>query len=268
MTSRIGAEIAGLAVRGAAIALLFAGVIAGGAVAQQPAKPKAQAAAPPAKPSAADSRKCVGVMSAIGDTFALQKIGVTVFGNELNHVPIDSWQIDNLVVGKISTFLSKSWAVQRINYPKGAFSSLDEDHGLFFNYSEELRKIVRGLTSSMKCGHYVAVAKTTTSYGTSNQRVGGLGIVEAGTPLWQWDYIYALYLIRLYDGESFAVEGTEPGRTPEDYIPTINGPSREVDKSWWPQSNAAQSAKLRDGIRSLLERSLDVTMPRILNRGD
>ncbi len=246
------------------MALLFAAVIAGAAVAQQAAKPKTRAATQPPKPSAADTRKCVGVISAIGDTFALQKIGITVFGNELNRVPIDSWQIDNLVVSKISTFLTKSWAVQRINYPKGAFSSLDEDHGLFFNYSEELQRIVRRVTSSTKCDHYVVVVKTSTSYGTSNQRVGGLGVVEAGTPLWQWDYIYALYKIRLYDGGSLAVEGEEGGRTPEDYIPTINGPSREVDKSWWPQSDAAQSAKLRDGIRSLVERSLDMTMPRIL----
>lgn len=264
MTSRISVGIARPTVRCAAMALLFAAVIAGAAVAQQAAKPKTRAATQPPKPSAADTRKCVGVISAIGDTFALQKIGITVFGNELNRVPIDSWQIDNLVVSKISTFLTKSWAVQRINYPKGAFSSLDEDHGLFFNYSEELQRIVRRVTSSTKCDHYVVVVKTSTSYGTSNQRVGGLGVVEAGTPLWQWDYIYALYKIRLYDGGSLAVEGEEGGRTPEDYIPTINGPSREVDKSWWPQSDAAQSAKLRDGIRSLVERSLDMTMPRIL----
>ena len=64
---------------------------------------------------------------------------------------------------------------------------------------------------------------------------------------------------------AFAVEGQERGRTAEDYIPTFSGPSREVDKSWWPQSDAAQSTKLRDGIRSLVERSLDVTMPRILS---
>jgi hypothetical protein len=244
---------------------MFGAVIAGAAVAQQPAKPKVPGGTQPAKPSAVDSRKCVGVISTIGDKFALQKIGFTVFGNELNYVPIDSWQIDNLVVSKISTFLSKSWAVQRINYTNGAFSSLAEQHGLFFDYDEEYRRIVRGLTSSMKCSHYVAVARTTSSYGTTNQRIGGLGIVEAGTPLWQWDYIHALYLIRLYDGQSFAVEGQERGRTAEDYIPTISGPAREVDKSWWPQSNAAQSTKLRDGIRSLVERSLDVTMPRILS---
>jgi hypothetical protein len=114
----------------------------------------------------------------------------------------------------------------------------------------------------MKCSHYVAVVGTSTSFGTTNQRIGGLGIVR--TSLWQWHYIHALYQIRLYDGQSFAVEGYEWGRTPEDYIPTISGPSREVDKSWWPQSDPAQSTRLRDGIRSLVERSLDVTMPLIL----
>ncbi len=259
------AEIAGLAARCATVALLFAAAIAGAAVAQQPAKPKAPAAAQPAKPNVADSRKCVGVISTIGRRFGLQKIGVTVFGNELNYVPIDSWQIDNLVVSKISTFLSKSWAVQRINYPNGAFSSLSEPHGLFFDYDEEYRRILRGLTSSMKCAHYVLVANTTSAFGTTNQRIGGLGIVEAGTPLWQSHYIHAIYLIRLYDGQSFAVEGQERGRSAEEYIPTFSGPSREVDKSWWPQSDPAQSAKLKDGIRSLVERSLDVTMPRILS---
>jgi hypothetical protein len=216
------------------------------------------------KPSAVDSRKCVGVISTVGGRFALQKIGVTAFGNELKYFPIDSWQIDNLVVSKISTFLSKSWAVQRINYPNGAFSSLSEEHGPFFNYDEEYRRIVRGLTSSMKCGHYVAVAGTTSSIGITNQRIGSLGIVEGGYPFWQWHYIHALYLIRLYDGQSFAVEGQERGRTAEDDIPTISGPAREVDKSWWPQSDPAQSTKLRDGIRSLVEKSLDVTMPLIL----
>jgi hypothetical protein len=184
--------------------------------------------------------------------------------NELNHVPIDSWQIDNLVVSKISTFLSKSWMVQRISYPKGAFSSLGEEHGLFFNYSDELQRIVRQVMSSTKCSHYVVVVKISSQYGTTNQAIHGLGIVEAGTPLWQWDYIYALYTIRLYDGQTLAFEGQQAAKSPGDYIPTIRGPSREVDKSWWPQSNAEQSAKLREGIRSLVEKSLDVTMPMIL----
>lgn len=46
--------------------------------------------------------------------------------------------------------------------------------------------------------------------------------------------------------------------------PAIHGPYRTVDQSWWPQSDAAQSTKLKDGIRSLVEQALDATMPDIL----
>jgi hypothetical protein len=110
MPSRIAAGITATAVRGVVIAFLSILIAGDAAVAQQPAKPKTPAAnsAQPAKPAATDNGKCIGLVSAIGDTFSLQKIGITVFGNELNTVPIDSWQIDNLVISKISAFLSKT----------------------------------------------------------------------------------------------------------------------------------------------------------------
>src|SRR5580700_1348258 len=135
MPSRVAAEVVGSAVRCAPIALLTILAVGSAAVAQQPAQPKTRAdvSPPPAKPNVADSGKCIGVVSAIGDTFSVQKIGITVFGNELNTVPIDSWQIDNIVIAKISAFLNKAWTVKRISYPKGAFSSLDErQHPLFY----------------------------------------------------------------------------------------------------------------------------------------
>src|SRR5277367_2813483 len=48
--------------------------------AKKPA-PKAKAAAKPA--AAAESGSCqIGVVTAVGDVFAVQKIGLTVFGNE------------------------------------------------------------------------------------------------------------------------------------------------------------------------------------------
>ncbi|MFZ1103494.1 MAG: hypothetical protein WAN86_11750 [Hyphomicrobiaceae bacterium] len=34
--------------------------------------------------------RTVGVISAVGSKFALQKVGITVFGNELKEVPIGS----------------------------------------------------------------------------------------------------------------------------------------------------------------------------------
>lgn len=158
-------------------------------------KPSSAAAAQPAKPTppAPPSTKCIGVVSAIGDTFSLRKIGLTVFGNDLNKVPIESWQIDDLVVGKISAFLSKSWTVRRISYPQGAFASLEGTHPLFYNYDEDLAGIVRGVSLSTPCDHYVVVVKSSSALNGSNQGVFGLGILETGAPFRMGDLLYALY---------------------------------------------------------------------------
>jgi hypothetical protein len=188
MRSRLAADIAGLAVRRAALVLLSIWVAAGTALAQQPARPKA--ATPPAKPNTADNSKCIGVLSTIGDTINLQKIGITVFGNELNKVPIDSWQIDNLVVSKISAYLSKSWSVRPISHPKGAFATLEEDHGLFYNRDAELTEIIRRVTSSTKCDHYVVVLKGSSGYGTTNQSLYGLGVLETCAPIMVTDMLF------------------------------------------------------------------------------
>ena len=46
--------------------------------------------------------RSVGVISAVGHKFAVQKIGITVFGNELNEATIDVWGIDDAVAIVIS----------------------------------------------------------------------------------------------------------------------------------------------------------------------
>ena len=127
------------------LAFLAMSAVVGAAHAQQPPKAKAPPASQPqsAKPSAADSTKCIGVISAIGDTLFLRKIGVTIFGNEENTAPIDAWRIDDFVAGKVGAFLGKSWTVRRVTYPKGAFASLDGQHPLFYNANDDLREIVQ-----------------------------------------------------------------------------------------------------------------------------
>lgn len=263
---RFATEFPGLATRRAALVLLSM-CFAGAGLAQEPATPKAPAAALPATANAADNGKCIGVLSAIGDSFSLQKVGITAFGNERNKVPIDSWQIDNLVVSKISAFLSKSWLVRPISFPKGTFATLEQDHGLFYNYDAELTGIVRRVASSTKCRHYVVVLKTSSRYGTTNQSLYGLGIMEAGAPLHPWDhidYLHALYVIRVYDGQTFAKLGERRASLDEWHFSDIQGPYRQVDNASWPRPGAAPGAAVRDGLRSLVAKSLDVTMPQAL----
>jgi hypothetical protein len=272
MRFRFAADFAALAIR-CAVPVLFSTFIACGfAVAQQPAKPKAPAAAAPAKPNLAESNKCVGVISAIGDTFSMQKIG-TEIGDELNTAPIDTWQIDNLVINKISVYLSDARTVKRVSYPKGAFSSVDaRQHPFFFNYGEELKGIVRQLTLSTKCDRYVVVVKGSSAFGLSHQRVHGLGIVEAGISIFNKDFIHAFYWIKLYDGKTYDLirergATTDPsflGQFAAAHTHPMGGPQLEVDRSWWPSTEVAKSTRLKDGIRSLVEQSLDVTMPLVL----
>jgi hypothetical protein len=206
------------------------------------------------------------VISAIGENLIIKKIGITVFGNEQRTAPIDSWHFDDIVANKVSAFLSKGSTVRRITYPKGAFSSLEENHSLFYNGNDDLSGIVRRVTSSTRCDHYVVIVKTGHILANSNQSIYGLGILETNSLL--RDYIHALFAIKVYD--TFAVIGQqavfiERRNLLSDFTgPAIHGPYRTVDQSWWPQSDAAQSTKLRDGIRSLVERGLDATMPDIL----
>jgi hypothetical protein len=259
---RLAAYIVGPATRRVVPVLFSTFIACGFALAQQPAKPKA--AAPSAKPAAADNGKCIGVLSAIGDSINLQKIGITVFGNELNKVPVDSWQIDNLVVSKISTYLSKSWSVRPISYPKGAFATLEQDHGLFYNYDAELTGIVRRVTSSTKCDHYVVVLKGSSGFGTSNQSLFGLGVLETGG-LMSADYLFALYQIRVYDGQTMAVLGQQRATFDENHFSSIHGPFRQLYTNFtFPQPGMMPGPAVRDGLRSLVEKSLDVTMPQVL----
>jgi hypothetical protein len=255
------ADFARLAIRRVVPVLFSTFIACGTAAAQQPAKPKAPATA--AKP--ADSGKCIGVLSAIGDSINLQKIGITVFGNELNKVPVDSWQIDNLVVSKISAYLSKSWSVRPISYPKGAFATLEQDHGIFYNRDAELTEIIRRVTSSTKCDHYVVVLKGSSGYGTSNQSLHGLGVLEVGAPIMITDMLFALYVIKVYDGQTFAVLGQQQATLDENHFSSIHGPFRQLYTNFtFPQPGTVPGPAVRDGLRSLVEKSLDVTMPQIL----
>jgi hypothetical protein len=126
------------------------------------------------------------------------------------------------------------------------------------------------VTASTKCDHYAVVVKGSSNFGTTNQSIYGLGIVEATSILGASDYVHALFIIRVYDGQTFAMLGQRGAHIEEWNLlsdlkgPGIKGPYRAVDNSWWPGSDAAQSAKLRDSIRSLVERALDVTMPQVL----
>ena len=217
-------------------------------------------------------RKSVGVISAIGDTFNVQKVGLTVFQNSLDEVAIESWGVDERVVAIMSTQLSKKFDVKRISYSKAAFVEVQKPKPLFASSQEDYRnkiaEILRGIASSQKCDLYVVVTKSASQVGNTNQSVGGVGILFTGTAaLFSSIRLHALFDVRVYDGQTLAVLGHQRGSSAESTLfAVIRGPNREVDKSWWPEQaqTVAGDTKVRDATLALVEQGMTATVAELL----
>lgn len=214
------------------------------------------------------SAKTVGVISAVGRTFALQKIGITVFGNELKEVPIGSWGIDDAVASKVSALLGPRVKVKRLGAPQGAFASYDKP-APFSNSDAELQSIVRKLAASQGCDLVIVVTRAGVPWGSSNQVVVGLGLLEAGG-LINADNVtlFAVTTVHVYDGRTFerlAWQRTDFQIGASLMGKAINGPHRVLDRSWWPATpQAVHSDKLKSATRALVEQSLASTIPQVM----
>jgi hypothetical protein len=232
--------------------LLLLFVSSAGALAQSPT------------PQSPQGRKSIGVISAIGDTFAVQKIGLMVFGNELKKAAIDAWAIDDRVADKINVLLSKRYDVRKVSYAKGAFAAFyGSSTNPFGNAEEELRATVRKIASEQKCDLYLVVTKAGSTFGDSNQIVSGLGILESSGLFGSID-LFALSAMTVYDGRTFAVlreKRTSIGQST--FMATIKGPHRELNQSWWP-TQVAQNERLRNATWALVEQSIAMTLPELI----
>jgi hypothetical protein len=201
---------------------------------------------------------CVGGVSNLGEKFTVRKMGSSVFGNEINVVPVDSWHIDDLVVAKISAALGKPTVVRRIPYRREAFASLDTLK-LFHDTEAEIREGVRTLMAGTRCARYLLVTRS-----DYNKTMGGIGILRTGVgELFTKVTAYALFSLRLYDGETFTLLKRASAPSEESiWLQPIRGPHRQVDESFWPESprNAAQNASLREAIRELVSQGMDATL--------
>jgi hypothetical protein len=243
-------------VRRTVIALLL--LLSGTAAAEAqsaPAKPsqpkQAAVKQTAAKPATPQNGPCaVGVVSQLGEKFTVRKIGYTVFGNDINEVPVESWHIDDLVVAKISAALGKRAVVKRIPYHKEAFASL-ETLKLFRDTEAEVRDGVRTLAVSTRCAHYLLVTRAYHNLGNTNQTIGGIGVLHTGIgELFVKINAYALFSLRLYDGETFALLKRAHAPSGDSiFTQWIGGPPESTD-------NAVQNAKLREAIRDLVAQGM------------
>lgn len=216
-------------------------------------------------------RKSVCVISAVGDTFSLQRVGITVFGNAVDKASIDAWGVDAAVASRIKSRLGDRLDVRPITYPKGTFASLDERKSIFSSDYKDPRlaakEIVGGLVASQKCDLVAVVMKSESPFAGTNQTAHGLGILEHGSPIVDLTTLFALWHMTVYDGRTLTVLASKGAPRPEQQVPPFlmappfHGPYRRVDKSWLTTpGQVAQNTRLRDAIMELLSESLDVVV--------
>ena len=239
-----------------------------------PTKPAAKKPEPPKPDAAAEHGPCgIGVIPHIGESFVEQSVGVTAFGNDLKEIPIESWGLDDLIVGRVRAAAGPRFAVRRIAYLANVFEPYD--HPSLFHIPD-LKGIVQTIAGTSGCERYVLVIKSRNQYGATNQAVEGIGVVNRFS-LYDRNgvtYLFALTGLVIFDGHTFEIlkrgggtlrEETLGERLLNDLVRTspLHGPSRELKDFAWPPAPEAVTG-LREPTRALLAASLDKVLPGLL----
>src|SRR3954462_5727019 len=146
-----------------------------------PAKPAIKKAAPKAKAAAkqptAETGPCrLGVISALGDRFSVQKFGLTIFENEENDAPMNGWGLDDLLFARVRAATVADLSARRIAYPAGAFEPYYNPKSRFLpDPSEGLPAIVRGITANANCERYLVITKYNGVVPGTKMEIKGIG---------------------------------------------------------------------------------------------
>jgi hypothetical protein len=238
-----------------------------------PAKPAAKKAAKPKAPPARPVEQTtpgpcsIGVIAATQDPFVVEKIGLTVFGNEYAEVPV-SWGLDDLVFARARAAAGAT-PLRRIAYAKGAFDAYYHPKpSLFRNEREELSNLVRQIAGNAGCERYVVVTRGQGMLPGTNLPLRGLGILNRGVGPINYSFLYAYVGVTVFDGQTFEIR-KGPGVTLEGVMKHMadnfvqDEHLRKVDNSLFPAAAAEASSNttLRDNIREFLTERLDKILP-------
>ena len=215
-------------------------------------------------PALTESGPCqVGVIPAVGNLFGVQKIGITMFGNDYAEVPVEAWGLDDLVVTRVRAALAPGTGVRRVAYSKDAFALYDHPApALFRNPQEDLTAIVRRITANTGCERYIVVTKFNGQVDGTNQTIRGIAVLKRGTDLLGYTALFANVQVTIFDGQTFEIH-----KKPFNLGSVLAGsiarltqdPFTKLDNTAFPEpaNDAVNSATLRDHTKTLLTATLD-----------
>ena len=209
-----------------------------------------------------------GVIPIAGDLFMVEKFGPLKFLDKYTRTSVAAWALDDLVVSRVRA-AAPGISVRRIPYTLQELRSggRQKQNPWFYRPEADVKGFVQFLAPKIRCDRYIVVHR----HG-GTQREYGIGISQYpyGGPV----HLFAMMLIRIYDGRTFELIKEAPALMTEDtYIERmthnfLGGPSMQLDAAMFPEKPAevVNNTVLRDGVRAMLTKSLDKTLPALLQR--
>jgi hypothetical protein len=211
------------------------------------------------------------VISAIGDRFAVQKFGLTIFETEESEVQVEGWGLDDLVVARVRAAAGADPAVRRIAYPKGAFEPFYHPTSRFLpDPREGLPAIVRGITPAANCERYLVVTRFKGQVPGTNLMLDGIGVYSRGLgSVLRHAHLFANVGVTLFDGanyETISRPFAGLGTRMAEGLRLTEDPLTKLDNSLFPEPATAVpgNAMLRERTRTLIAARLDQTLPNFL----
>ena len=238
-----------------------------------PAKPAAKKAAPKAKAAAkqpvAETGPCrLGVISALGDRFSVQKFGLTIFENEESEAPVNGWGLDDLPFARVRAATGADPSVRRIAYAKGTFDPYYNPKSRFLrDPSEELPAIVRSITASANCERYLVITKYNGTVGGTKMEIKGIGAYSQGIgSLVRHYHLFANVAVSMYDGATYEKINRSLallGGSLATGLGLTEDPLTKLDEQLYPNppESASSNAALKERTRALVSARLDRVIP-------
>lgn len=220
------------------------------------------------KQALADQGPCrLGIIPAVGDLFVVQKIGLTVFGNEHTEVATN-WGIDDLIFARVRAAAGPVLPVRRITYPAGAFDRYYHPTSrLLPDPREGLPAIVRDITANAGCERYLVITRFTGQLSGTNQRLDGIGVYNQGLgDIIRHTHLFANIAVNSLDGQTYAAQprtGADIAARFQASLRLTEDPLKKLENENFPDppTAAAGNAVLRDRTRALVSSELDRLLP-------
>jgi hypothetical protein len=243
------------------------------APAATPAKPVTKKAAPKAKAAAkqpvAETGPCrLGVISALGDRFSVQKFGLTIFENEESEAAMNGWGLDDLPFARVRAATGADPSVRRIAYPKGAFDPYYNPKSRFLpDPSEGLPAIVRNITANANCERYLVITKYNGVVAGTKMEIKGIGAYSQGIGSFARHYhLFANVAVSMYDGATYEKINRSLAALGASFAAGLGlteDPLTKLDDSLFPNppESASGSTALKERTRALVSARLDRMIP-------